>query len=358
MEQATMKAARLHTIGSFSTDTIPVPVPKGEQLLVRIGACGVCGSDLPRIYEHGTSSGIYPLTLGHEFSGTIVAVGEAADPGLVGRRGAFFPLIPCRQCDPCLAGHYAMCEDYDYMGSRCDGGFAEYCLVPSSWHFIESHNPSLSFEELAMLEPACVAQHAIRKGEVFAGANVVIFGAGPIGIMAGRWARLSGANVLMVDVVDQKVAFAESSGFRALNSTAPSFLENVKAAFGGSLADIAVEGTGFSGALENCIHCIKPFGRIVLVGNPAGNTQITQKAHSLLLRKEATINGIWNSHFGNSPINEWHYTVEMMDSGKFTCGDLISHRVGIQDVPALIQSIHDRTVSICKALYSSACDQA
>ena len=358
MEQATMKAARLHTIGNFSTDTIPVPVPKGEQLLVRIGACGVCGSDLPRIYEHGTSSGIYPLTLGHEFSGTIVAVGEAADPGLVGRRGAFFPLIPCRQCDPCLAGHYAMCEDYDYMGSRCDGGFAEYCLVPSSWHFIESHNPSLSFEELAMLEPACVAQHAIRKGEVFAGANVVIFGAGPIGIMAGRWARLSGANVLMVDVVDQKVAFAESSGFRALNSTAPSFLENVKAAFGGSLADIAVEGTGFSGALENCIHCIKPFGRIVLVGNPAGNTQITQKAHSLLLRKEATINGIWNSHFGNSPINEWHYTVEMMDSGKFTCGDLISHRVGIQDVPALIQSIHDRTVSICKALYSSACDQA
>ena len=356
MEKKIMRAARLHQIGQFQVDSVAIPVPEKNQLLVRIGACGICGSDIPRVYQHGTSNQKYPLTLGHEFSGTIVAVGEDADPSLIGRRGAFFPLIPCRECDPCLAGHYAMCEHYDYMGSRRDGGFAEYCLVPSSWHFIESHNPDISFEELAMLEPACVAQHAIRKGDVFVGANVVIFGAGPIGIMAGRWAKMSGANVIMVDVVDSKVAFANKCGFSALNSTKPGFIDAIKAAFNGQLADVAIEGTGFGSALENCIYCVKSFGRIVLVGNPAGNTQISQSAHSQLLRKEVTISSIWNSHFGNSPINEWKYTVEMLDNGKFTCGDLISHRVGIQNIPALFDGIKNHTISICKALYVSALD--
>jgi L-iditol 2-dehydrogenase len=157
----------------------------------------------------------------------------------------------------------------------------------------------------------------------------------------------------MVDVVDQKVAFAQECGFQALNSNGANFVERVKEAFGGALADVAIQGTGFSSALENCVYCIKPLGRIVLMGNPAGNTQISQKAHSMLLRKEAVISAIWNSHYGNTPINEWRYTVEMMDSGKFTCKDLISHRVSIEDVPTLVEGIRNRTISICKALYSS-----
>ena len=86
-----MKAARLHAIGDFRVDTVPVPTPNGAELLVRIGACGVCGSDIPRIYVSGTSKQKYPLTIGHEFSGTVVAVGADADPTLVGKRGAFFP---------------------------------------------------------------------------------------------------------------------------------------------------------------------------------------------------------------------------------------------------------------------------
>ena len=350
-----MKAARLHQIGQFQVDEVPVPVPQGEQLLVKIGACGVCGSDLPRIYEHGTSNQHYPMAIGHEFSGQIVAVGEDADPGLVGRRGAFFPLIPCRKCDSCLSGHYAMCEDYDYMGSRRDGGFAQYCLVPSKWHFVESTNPDISYEALAMMEPACVAQHAVlRKSEMFAGANVVIFGAGPIGIMAGRWARIAGAgHILMVDVVEEKCDLARQNGFEAFNSRSGSVEAAARKAFDGKLADICVEGTGFSGALENAIRCIKRFGTITLLGNPAGDTTITQQAHSLLLRKEVVMKGIWNSHYGNVPINEWKYTAQMMDAGVFTCEDLISHTTGIDGLPALIDQVKNREVNACKVMYSA-----
>ena len=93
-----MKAARLHSIGDLRCDEVQVPVPHGKELLVKVGACGICGSDIPRTYVHGTSSGIYPLTIGHEFAGEVVAVGEEADPSLIGVKGAIFPLIPCREC--------------------------------------------------------------------------------------------------------------------------------------------------------------------------------------------------------------------------------------------------------------------
>ena len=109
-----MKASQLFKIGEFRTVDVEVPVPHGKELLVKVGACGICGSDIPRIFELGTSKQKYPLTLGHEFGGEIVSVGEDADPGLVGKRGAIFPCIPCRKCDPCLTADYAMCLDYDY----------------------------------------------------------------------------------------------------------------------------------------------------------------------------------------------------------------------------------------------------
>lgn len=159
-----MKAVRLHTIGDLRCDEMEVPVPKGEELLIRVGACGVCGSDYPRTYEHGTSSGIYPLTIGHEFAGEVVAVGSEENEALIGTKAAIYPLIPCRKCDPCVTGNYAMCEHYDYLGSRRDGGFAEYCLLPSKWQLIVAKNASM--EELAMTEPACVAQHAVRRADV------------------------------------------------------------------------------------------------------------------------------------------------------------------------------------------------
>ena len=152
-----MKAVRLHAIGDLRCDEMEVPVPKGEELLIKVGACGVCGSDYPRTYEHGTSSGIYPLTIGHEFAGEVVAAGSKENEALIGTKAAIYPLIPCRKCDPCVTGNYAMCEHYDYLGSRRDGGFAEYCLLPSKWQLIVAKNASM--EELAMTEPACVAQY-------------------------------------------------------------------------------------------------------------------------------------------------------------------------------------------------------
>lgn len=344
-----MKAARLHTIGDLRCDEVPIPVPHGKELLVKVGACGICGSDIPRTYVHGTSSGIYPLTIGHEFAGEVVAVGENADPSLIGVRGAIFPLIPCRACNPCLTGNYAMCENYNYLGSRCDGGFAEYCLIPSDWHLIRAEKASM--EALSMTEPACVAQHAVRRANITAGQYVVIFGAGPIGIMAARWARIFGADVLLVDVADDKVSFASSKGFEAVNFRTQDVVEEIKKRNGGKLADAAIEGTGVGVVLTTCVECVRPSGTVTLLGNPANDAVISVKTHSTMLRKEINLTCVWNSSRSPYPVNEWAFTVKMMDSGAFECTDLITDRLTLEEMPKAMEEIKNGTRKIVKAVY-------
>ena len=343
-----MKACRLHCVGDLRCDEVAVPVPHGEELLLKVGACGICGSDFPRVFEHGSSNGKYPLTIGHEFAGEVVAVGEKADPSLIGARGAIFPLIPCRTCDSCVTGQYAMCENYDYLGSRRDGGFAEYCLIPSAWHLIRSEGAPM--EALAMTEPACVAQHALRRACVSAGQFVVIYGAGPIGVMAARWARIFGAKVLLADIDDAKVAFAREKGFDAVNSRQEDVPAAVRALNAGRLADAAIEGTGASSALHGCIQCVRACGHISLLGNPMGDTAIPLKLHSMMLRKEVNVCGVWNSSRAPHPVNEWAYTVQMMDAGKLEVCDLITDRLSLDELPGAMAEIRSGKRKIVKAM--------
>ncbi len=344
-----MKSCRLHAVGSFSCDTVEIPVPHGDELLIKVGACGICGSDIPRVFSHGSSNGKYPIAIGHEFSGEVVAVGETADKSLIGAKGAIYPLIPCRICEACAVGEYAMCENYDYLGSRRDGGFAEYCIIPSKWNLIRAEKADM--RALAMTEPACVAQHAVRRAGVKAGQLVVIYGAGPIGIMAARWAKIFGAEVLLADIDDSKVEFARAKGFNCANPLTENVPELIRAKNGGRLADAAIEGTGASSALVGCIEAVHFCGTVALLGNPIGNTEIPNKIHSMLLRKELNICGIWNSSRAPLPLDEWKYTVKMMDKGIFEVEDLITDTLKLEEMPQVMEDIRSRTRKTVKAMY-------
>jgi len=349
-----MKSARLHKIGDFRVDNIEIPKPVGDQILIRVGSCGICGSDIPRIFELGTSKQKYPLVIGHEFGGTIVDVGTNVDKTNIGKHGAIFPCIPCMKCAMCSTGDYALCLDYDYLGSRSDGGFAEYCLIPSMWHFVESNNVNVSDNALSMVEPCTVAQHGIRKSELRAGYSCLIFGAGPIGIMAARWAKLFGvAHVLLVDVVSEKVKFAEEHGEICLNALKCDLVSEALRLNEGKPYDVIIEGTGTGTALNQAIETVKTFGKIVLMGNPHKETTIKLSTHSSILRKEVNIVGMWNSHYNDFPINEWKYTVKMLDENKMIVEDLITHKTNLDDLPKLCNDIHENLVTICKAIYSS-----
>lgn len=156
-----MRAAVLQGIGELVVEEVPEPAPGPGQVVVEVGACGVCGSDVPRILTTGTYH--FPTIPGHELAGTVVQAGPEVDPSWVGRRAAVIPLIPCRRCRMCEIGQFALCEDYDFIGSRRDGGFAERVLVP-----VDNLVPvpdEVSDLHAAMLEPITVALHVMRTCE-------------------------------------------------------------------------------------------------------------------------------------------------------------------------------------------------
>ncbi len=344
-----MKACVLHGIGDLRYEERVAPEPRSGEVVLRVGACGVCGSDIPRVFTKGTYT--FPTIPGHELAGTVVALGEGVEDALLGRRMAVFPLVPCRRCAPCAIGAYAQCEDYDYLGSRCDGGFAELVRVPT-WNLLPLPD-GVSFEEAAMVEPAAVAVHALRRAGVDIGDTVAVYGAGPIGLMVAMWARAWGAReVLLVDIDPEKLDFAASQGFSRLchgrDQDAPAW---VRQATEGRGADVVIEASGSSPAYEQCMRSARTFGRVVLLGNPAGEMKLTQEAYWAILRQELGVFGTWNSSYGVMPRDEWRLALEFMAAKRLNLKPLVTHRVHLSELFDALKMARDRAAFTNKILY-------
>lgn len=221
-----MKAWILHENGRLCFETTEKPVQGEGEVLIRVKAVGVCGSDIPRIYRGGAY--FYPLIPGHEFAGVVAETGADVDEGLRGRRVGVFPLIPCGVCGPCRKKQYEMCRNYSYTGSRRNGAFAEYVAVPAK--NLIALPEEVSFEEAAMLEPMAVAVHAMRRmwsesdiriseygkrtgcaGEAEAGKRAEFFGemkAGKRAVFAGETEAGERAEFVGETEAGEKVGFA------------------------------------------------------------------------------------------------------------------------------------------------------
>ncbi len=189
-----MKAYVLKSVGDIALKEVEKPSPKRGEVLIRVMAAGICGSDIPRIYDTGAH--VMPLILGHEFSGEVVEIGEAVNPGWLLKAVGVFPLIPCHECPSCLKLQYEMCKNYSYLGSRQDGAFSEYVIVPEN-NLIELPE-SVSFEEAAMLEPMAVAVHAMRRAAFSEFDNVFVLGLGTIGLLLTMFLKEAGVKRLYV----------------------------------------------------------------------------------------------------------------------------------------------------------------
>lgn len=344
-----MKACVLHGIGDLKVEEVPMPVIGKGEVLVKIKVSGICGSDISRVLTKGTYH--FPTIPGHEFSGEIVEVSEDVDRDLIGKKTTVFPLIPCRKCSACEIGEYASCTDYNYFGSRCDGGFAEYISVPL-WNICLAPD-SLSYEEIAMTEPAAVAIHTLRQVGIEIGDNVIIFGVGPIGLMLANWCKAWGADkVMLVDIDSSKLEFAKSLGFEyVINSMETSPVEAIKEITNGRGADIAIEGAGASIALEQCLYSVRTFGKIVAMGNPAKEMVLSQKAYWELMRKQLTMVGTWNSSYVDLPKNDWHLALRAMETGKLDVKPFITHRVGLEDGIAPFKMMAARETFFNKVMF-------
>lgn len=322
-----MAACNLHAVGDLRYEKVPVPELKQDEVLLKVRAAGICGSDISRVFEKGTYH--FPTIPGHEFAGVIEAV-NSGDENLIGKNAAVFPLIPCGTCEACQIGEYAQCHNYDYYGSRRDGAFAEYVAV-KKWNLVFVPD-SVSLEYAAMAEPCAVAIHALRQAGIGLGDTVAIFGAGAIGLLAAQIARGWGAGqVILADVDSAKLNFAGELGFtRTVDSKTADAAEFIRDCTGGKGADVCLEAAGAPAAVEGCLRSAKNFGQVVLMGNPAKNMDISQKAYGEILRKQLTLKGTWNSSY-NGGCNDWNLAIHCMERGIFDLSKLITHRFGFAD---------------------------
>lgn len=316
------KCANLHDICDLRYEDCEMPSCNEDEVILEVKSCGVCGSDIPRVYTKGTYH--FPTVIGHEFSGLIIQ-----DPKgeLVGKKAAVFPLIPCFECESCKAGNYATCSDYDYYGSRRDGGMCKYIAI-KRWNLVIMPD-SLDYDEAAMCEPVSVARHAVSKLNIQKGDKLLISGAGPIGIIAGQWARSFGAaEVYYFDIDKRKIELAKSLGFKELTE--------------GVRVNCVIEGTGFEDALEKCLFAVEPASRMVLMGNPSRAVTLSQKTYWQILRLELVLFGTWNSSY-NDRINDWRESLAAMCEKRVDVRPLITHRFDLSDCNKAFDMMYNKT---------------
>ncbi|MBO5059533.1 MAG: galactitol-1-phosphate 5-dehydrogenase [Clostridia bacterium] len=317
-----VKSANLYAVNDLRYEDTKMPEIGEDEVMVQVKSCGICGSDISRVYKKGTYH--FPTIIGHEFSGKVT---EDPKGLLTGKNVVIFPLLPCFECDSCKSGSYPTCSGYDYYGSRRDGGMTEYIAV-KRWNLLELPE-NLSYDEGAMCEPVSVARHAVKKLNISEGSNVFISGAGPIGLIAGQWAKLFGAkNVYYTDIDERKLDFAKSLGFFKYGD--------------GAVIDHVIEGTGAGDALKKCLEVIRPFGTMVLMGNPFGEVVLSQDTYWHILRKELKISGTWNSSF-NDRENDWRESLKALSEGKINVKPLITHKFPLSKCCDAFEMMKNRT---------------
>lgn len=344
-----MKAAVLHAVGDLRYEDVPVPKIAAGEVLVKVRAAGVCGSDIPRVMTKGTYS--FPLVLGHEFAGEVAQVGDNVSTFNVGDRVAVFPLIPCGKCAYCQIGEYAQCDDYDYLGSRRDGGFAEYVAAPAD--NLVPIPDNVGFDCAAMTEPASVALHALRRTSVDVGDSVAILGAGPIGIILAQWARICGAGrVFLTDIVDEKLDVVRGYGFKdCINAAREDAVKRIVEETDGRGADICIEAAGTAVTFEQSLRIARKLGKVILMGNVSGDVVIPERTASAILRGQLTIYGTWNSSFTAVPKNEWRTALQFMSSGALDLKPLITHRFKLDQVNDAFDMMYNRREFFNKVMF-------
>ncbi len=337
-----MRAWMLHDINDLRFEEANTPVMGENEILLAVKAAGICGSDIPRVFYTGTYS--YPLIPGHEFAGQVEAVGAAADAEWQGKRVGVFPLIPCGECPPCHKEQYEMCRHYSYLGSRRDGGFAEYVAVPEKNLIALPDN--VSFEEAAMLEPMSVAVHAMRKAAPRQEERVVICGLGTIGLFLLMFLLETGhKNILVIGNKEFQKRMAVQLGLSE-NAFCDSRKEDVERWLlertEGNGADVFFECVGKNETVQQAVGLTGPGGRIMLVGNPASDMMLPKAGYWKILRNQLTVLGTWNSSFTRSSADDWHYVLDRLEKGRIAPAQMVTHRIPLEELDRGLMVMRDK----------------
>jgi len=337
-----MKALVLHGPGSFRVEQDwPRPQARKGWAVVRVRFAGICGSDLPRFAKTGSYR--HPMVLGHEFAGTVAEPAPGSTRHGSGEPVAVLPLIPCGDCPGCLAGQPFHCARYQFLGSRNDGGFAEYCLVPEENLFPLPEGLDLRIG--AFIEPIAVTLHVARRSGFCPGQSALVFGAGSIGLLLGFWLRILGAvRVAFADVRAESRAMARRLGFEDVFD--PSDTKAWDAARAAAPFDACFEAAGSSKALIAAIEATRDLGIITVVGRDTAETRVPLASFEQLMRKELTVRGCW----GYALRGEEDFLFDQLRRGSFPLLPMITQEVALEQAPALVDAMTKGESYYCKAM--------
>lgn len=344
-----MKAYLLKNIGDFTYTDTDIPSCGSHEVLVKVKAAGICGSDIPRIYRTGSYS--YPLIPGHEFSGIVTETGAKTDNALSGKRVGIFPLIPCGKCEFCRSRRYELCRSYSYLGSRRAGGFAEYVAVPA-WNLIELPE-NVSFEQAAMLEPMAVAMHVMRLVEVRREQTAAICGLGTIGLLL--YMLLCEKGVKKIYLIGNREHQKKTAMELGLDGRyfCNSRLENADEwldRMAETGADVFFDCAGTAESAGLSVRHTTPGGVVALVGNPASDMKFDRQTWWKILRNQLTVKGTWNSSFTHEDTDDWHACLALLGEKRVMPERLITHRLPFDRLADGTEMMRDKREGYTKVM--------
>ncbi len=325
-----MKAAVLYARNDIRIEDVGIPALEPHEILVRIKATGICGSDLPRVL--GDAAHHYPIVLGHEFSGVVESVGSGVTKVRTGDRVAGVPLKPCFKCRDCLTGSFAQCKHYSFIGSRENGSWAEYAVIPEANAILL--DDGISFEEGALIEPSTVALHALRLIQYQGGERVAILGGGNIGLLVLQWAKILGAReVTVFDIDEHRLDCAKKLGAdHVIDSAKPGFEEQWRNITDNRGFGVVMETAGSGATMKLSFEIAANKAKVCFVGTPVSDLTFSPKLFELMNRKEFMLTGSWMSYSSPFPGDEWILTVHFLRRGLLNLKDIVFETFALKDI--------------------------
>ncbi len=367
-----MQALLLTAYRKLELTDLDRPAIGPHDVLIRVGACGICGSDVHG-YDGSTGRRIPPLVMGHEAAGVIAEVGDAVDPARIGQPVTFDSTIFCGQCDSCRRGKVNLCTDRRVLGVACDeyrqhGAFAEFVAVPE--HILYPLPAGMPFEHAAFIEPVSVAVHAVDRITTGVGSllrqetaacssalqsqkspdslgpdpfRAVVVGSGMIGLLVIQALRLAGCDdVIAVDVDSGRLQLARELGATAtINSHETDAIAAVLERTSGRGADIAMEVVGNAPAIATAIGCVGRGGQVGLVGNVSPEVPLPLQ---VVVARELTLLGSCAS------AGEYPRAIELVANGSIRVAPLISAIAPLTDGPHWFERLYNREPGLMKVI--------
>jgi 2-desacetyl-2-hydroxyethyl bacteriochlorophyllide A dehydrogenase len=325
--------------GKFEYEPFPKPELRKGQAIIKIKRIGICGTDL-HAYEGTQPFFSYPRILGHELAGELVEFDDA--PGFeIGEAVSFIPYFNCGTCIACRRGKPNCCTKMQVAGVHVNGGMVEYLSVPSASLL---HGEGLSFDELALVEPLAIGAHGVRRAAVEPDEFVLVIGAGPIGLGTMEFARIAGAQVIALDINEQRLQFCKDKlkVSHTINALDTNVVEQLMEITNGDMPTVVIDATGSLKAINNAFQYMAHGARYVLIGLQKGDISFS---HPEFHKREGTL-----MSSRNALRQDFEHVIANMKKGEVDPTTYITHRVAFEAVKGEFEQWLNPANGVIKAM--------